>query len=206
MLRAALASRSWTVPHMLHCHARRLSGWGPSRLLHLEQVWEVGSQRLILTTWRPCWAALCSNRRMKAAHPASWTLLASRVRPTLPRRGPRRRPLDSRGSAAGRACGGGRPAGRGPCGRRPRPAPGPWRDWRILSASGRGPAGRGPNAVRRRAGAVGWRPPQRFRRWRRPQRTRPGQDRSRPCGQPAAAVSGRAGPRTRRSSGRRVPR
>ena len=80
MLRAALTSRSWTTPHAWQAQARTPSGLGPSRCPHAEQICEVGSQRPILTTRRPCWAAFSSSSRTKVAQPASWTLLASRVR------------------------------------------------------------------------------------------------------------------------------
>src|SRR5215207_5634968 len=80
MLRAALASRSWMTPHAWHAQERTLSGLGPSRCPHAEQVCEVGSQRPTLTTRRPCWAALSCNSRRNRPQPASWTLLASRVR------------------------------------------------------------------------------------------------------------------------------
>jgi hypothetical protein len=113
--------RSWTVLHRPHCQARRLSGWGPSRCPHAQQRCEVGSQRPTLRTWRPWWAALSSSSRTKIAHPASWTLLASRVRAN---------PATARSSTATTWCSRisrraslwcDRPAGRGPCGARSRP-------------------------------------------------------------------------------------
>jgi hypothetical protein len=48
MLRAALASRSWTVPHAEQTQARTFSGLGPSRCPHAEQVWEVGAHGEVL--------------------------------------------------------------------------------------------------------------------------------------------------------------
>ena len=47
MFLAALTSRSWTVPHSLHCHSRTCSGLGPSLTPHAEQTWLVGSNRPI---------------------------------------------------------------------------------------------------------------------------------------------------------------
>jgi hypothetical protein len=79
-LRAALTSRWWTAPQAGQVQERTPSGLGPSRRPHAEQVWEVGAHRSILTTRRPCWAALSSSRRTNPAQPASWTLSASRVR------------------------------------------------------------------------------------------------------------------------------
>src|SRR6266516_8084279 len=61
MLRAALASRSCSVPHAGQAQARTLSGLGPSRYAHAEQVWEVGSHRPILTTRRRYWTAFSSS-------------------------------------------------------------------------------------------------------------------------------------------------
>ena len=50
---AAFTSRSWSVPHALHCHARTASGLGPSLAPHAEQTWLVGSNRPTLAKYRP---------------------------------------------------------------------------------------------------------------------------------------------------------
>jgi hypothetical protein len=80
MLRAAFTSRSWVVPHAPQVQMRRSSGFGPSRCPHTEQVCVVGSNRPILMTRRPWWAAFSASSRTNIAQPASWTLFASRVR------------------------------------------------------------------------------------------------------------------------------
>jgi hypothetical protein len=59
-----------------------LSGLGPSLTLQAEHTWLVGSNRPILAKVRPYRCALYSSIEVNADHPASWMLLASRVRPT----------------------------------------------------------------------------------------------------------------------------
>jgi hypothetical protein len=51
---AALWSRSWRVPQAVQVHSRMFRGLGPSLMPQAEQVWEVGSNRPILTSLRPC--------------------------------------------------------------------------------------------------------------------------------------------------------
>jgi hypothetical protein len=53
MFRAAFTSRSWTVPHFLHCHARTCSGLGPSLTPHALHTWLVASNLSIFRKSRP---------------------------------------------------------------------------------------------------------------------------------------------------------
>ena len=89
MFLAAFKSRSSTVPQAAQVHWRTWSGLGPSVTPHVEQRWLVGSNRPIFLKTRPYRTDLYSSILVKAAHPASWTLLASR---------PRARPITHRSS------------------------------------------------------------------------------------------------------------
>ena len=80
MFRAAFTSRSWTVPHAAHVHARTCSGLGPSLAPHALHTCEVGSNRPILRNSRPYSSALYASMAVNAAQPASCTDLANRVR------------------------------------------------------------------------------------------------------------------------------
>ena len=80
MFLAAFTSRSWTVPHAAHVHARTCSGLGPSFTPHAEHTWLVGSNRPIRANVRPYCAALSSISRSSCDQPASCTDRASRVR------------------------------------------------------------------------------------------------------------------------------
>src|SRR5690606_41449136 len=81
MFLAALTSRSCVVPHAAHVHDRTCSGLGPSSTPQAKQTCEVGSNRPILAKVRPYRTALYSSSATYADQPASWTLLARRVRP-----------------------------------------------------------------------------------------------------------------------------
>jgi hypothetical protein len=50
---AAWVSRSWTVPQSAHVHCRTFRGLDPSLTPRVEEVWEVGSNRPIVTRVRP---------------------------------------------------------------------------------------------------------------------------------------------------------
>jgi hypothetical protein len=80
MFLAAFKSRSCIVPQAAHCQVRTRSGLGPSLTPQAEQTWLVGSNRPTFPNTRPYRAALYSSIRVNPAHPASWTLFASRVR------------------------------------------------------------------------------------------------------------------------------
>ena len=80
MFLAAFTSRSWTVPHAPHVHARTLSGFGPSVTPQAEHTWLVGSNRPIRANVRPYRAAFSSTSRSSCDQPASCTDRASRVR------------------------------------------------------------------------------------------------------------------------------
>src|SRR5205823_6852485 len=81
-LTAALTSRSSHAPHEGHCQARTWSGLLPSFTPQAEHVREVGTNRPIRWNSRPYSRALYSSMPTNDAHPASWTDLASRVRPS----------------------------------------------------------------------------------------------------------------------------
>jgi hypothetical protein len=51
MLRAAFMSRSCTVPQAAQIQVRTDSGFGPSRVPHAQQIWDVGTNRPI--RWNP---------------------------------------------------------------------------------------------------------------------------------------------------------
>ena len=81
MFLAALTSRSWTVPHAVHCQvADAAAAWGrPSPRTRSTPGWSARTGRLCGTAGRTA-AALYSSMVTNADQPASWTDLASRVR------------------------------------------------------------------------------------------------------------------------------
>src|SRR5690606_11067187 len=79
MFLAALTSRSWTAPHR-QAHDRTFNGIDPATAPQAEHSLLLGNQRSIFTRVRPYRAALYSSMLTNADHPASCTLLASRVR------------------------------------------------------------------------------------------------------------------------------
>jgi hypothetical protein len=70
------------APHAVQVQARTLSGLGPSFTPHAEHTRDVGSNRPAFPKVRPCLRALYSSIPVNADQPASWTDLASRVRPS----------------------------------------------------------------------------------------------------------------------------
>src|SRR5690606_38912608 len=82
MFFAALRSRSWLVPQCWQVQARTCSGFLPSTRPQAEHVCDDGYQRSILCTTRSYRWALYSSIATNWPHPASCTLLASRVRPS----------------------------------------------------------------------------------------------------------------------------
>src|SRR5688500_13665987 len=81
MLIAALTSRSWTAPQA-QTHSRAFNGIDSAGVPQAEHSFEEGNQRFTFAKVRPCRAALYSSMATNADHPASYTLLASRVRPS----------------------------------------------------------------------------------------------------------------------------
>src|SRR5690606_31481553 len=79
ILRAALTSRSWTLPHG-QVHDRVFNGSFSPTAPQSEHMRVDGKNRSTFTKARPYRAALYSNMAVNIDHPASWTLLASRVR------------------------------------------------------------------------------------------------------------------------------
>ena len=80
MFFAAFRSRSWIAPHAVQVHRRTCSGLLPSLAPHAEQGAVDGTNRPIFPKYRPYRFALYSSIPVNADHPASWMLLASRVR------------------------------------------------------------------------------------------------------------------------------
>ena len=79
MLRAALASLSWTAPHG-QVHSRTCRGLASPMAPHAEHARVEGNHRSTRAKVRPCHRALYSNVATNVDQPASATDRASRVR------------------------------------------------------------------------------------------------------------------------------
>ena len=79
MLTAAFASLSRRAPQLGQSHSRMFNGLGLSLTWHTQQVCVLAYQRLILRMSRPASRPIWVTSRMRVPHPASSTLLPSRV-------------------------------------------------------------------------------------------------------------------------------
>ena len=71
---AAFSSRSCIVPQFTHCTDRTFKSNLPHLYPHSEQIWLVGSQRLITTNSLPYSTDLASQNTLNCRHP--WRLIA----------------------------------------------------------------------------------------------------------------------------------